>query len=132
MRTSDEAFRREQLGMEDPRKTALKEGLRQLRPHELWRLVEWIDGGGAVLLDRDEDGNANYNGQAYCPLAIAVRMHEGVPYESDESVYKILSSWFGFKVYNTRGVAGEFYTTERRRDLMIALREVLREKVPPP
>lgn len=131
MRTSDEDFKREQLGVEDPRKVALKEGLRQLRPHELWRLIEWVEGGGAVLLDRDEEGRANYDGQMYCPLAVAVRMHEGLPYDSDESVYKILTGWFGLKVYNTRGVKGEFYTTERRRDLLVAAREVMAEKVLP-
>lgn len=117
---------------EDPRKTALKNGLRQLRPHELWRLVEWVDGGGSVLLDRDEFGHANYNGNAYCPLAIGVRMHEGVPWVSDESVYNILTHWHGFRhgfrVYNTRGIAGEFFTTNRRDDLLTAAREVMAEK----
>lgn len=114
--------------IEDPRKTALKNGLRQLRPHELWRLVEWVESGGAVLLDRDENGWANYNGQAYCPLAIAVSLHEGIPWASDNDVYQYLTGWQGFKVYNTRGVRGEFYTTNRRADLLVAAHEVIAEK----
>jgi hypothetical protein len=31
-------------------------------------------------------------------------------------------------VNNTRGLKGDFYTTERKRDLLIAANEILRER----
>lgn len=123
-------MQREEGVTEDPRKTALEDGLRQLRPHELERLVWWIESGNPVLLDRDEYGHANYSRGTYCPLAIAVRVPvlHGYLDDRDADVAETLTKYYGFKIYNTRGIAGEFYTTNRREDLLTAAREVLAEK----
>jgi hypothetical protein len=34
----------------------------------------------------------------------------------------------GYKVYNTRGIYGQYYTTNRKEDLLEAAKEVLEEK----
>lgn len=119
---------------EDPRKTALKKGLRQLNVVEIKRLITHMERHEPVLLDRDEDGCANYSMQrgAYCPLAVAVDVHAllGVRFPDDETVREILTDELGLKIYNTRGVKGEFYTTNRWQDLMTAAKEVLDEKRP--
>lgn len=117
---------------EDPRKTALKDGLHQLVRRELEFLIEWLRNGKPVLLDRDEVGNANYSKGVYCPLAIAVgvpgRLRSLRSGHTDEEVSKFLIRC-GLKIYNTRGIAGEFYTDNRYEDLMTAAREVLAEKM---
>jgi len=118
---------------EDPRRAALKRGLRQCTRIELERLLQWIEDGHPILLDRDEDGAANYSESwhEYCPLAIARDLpflfehyDEG---PSDERVTEMLKR-AGLEIFNTRGISGEFYMTDRRRDLEIAVREVLEEK----
>ena len=120
---------------EDPRKTALKKGLAQLRPQELVSLMRDIETGAPLLLDRDEHGHANYcpETDTFCPLALATVtvdwLVKGWIYPpADEEVARFLVNDMGFTIYNTRGVAGEFYTTNRRADLLTAAREVLKEK----
>lgn len=115
----------------DPRKAALKEGIQQLRKHEIERLIAHVEGGQPILLDRDEQGHANVSGGVYCPLAVAVGIQahpHTVELDTDEGVAKFLTEWCGFKIYNTRGIAGEFYTNNRRDDLLVAAREVLSER----
>lgn len=119
----------------DPRKEALKDGIRQLRRFEIERLIEHVEIGYPILLDRTEAGHANYTrderGDVYCPLAVAV----GIPIQprtfalfTDEGVAKFLTERCGFTIYNTRGIEGEFYTKNRREDLLVAAREVLSER----
>ena len=112
---------------EDPRKTALKDGLRQLRPYEIRRLIDHAERGG-VLLDRDDYGRANFSSGMYCPLAVATDCWNATLATSDDRVAQFLTEGCGFRIYNTRGVVGEFYTTNRREDLLLAAREVLAEK----
>lgn len=118
----------------DPRKEALKQGLRQLRKFEVMRLIRHLESGYPILLDRTKAGHANYvrddRGDVYCPLAVAV----GIPMQprapslfTDEGVAEFLTERCKFKIYNTRGVKGEFYTTSRHDDLLTAAREVVEE-----
>lgn len=118
---------------EDPRKSGLKRGLRQLSCEQIGRLLDWILRGWPVLLDRAPEGEANYYDGAYCPLAVAV----GVPEEcardlvrhTDDGVRQRLEQ-LGLSIYNTRGIPGEFYQTPNRlRDLQSAALEVLQEKL---
>lgn len=102
---------------EDPRKTGLKNGLRQLNREQLARVIEYR---GEMCLD-----SLNYDGN-FCPLAVAVGM-ENMKNPTHEKVFTELIL-AGYRVYNTRGVEGEFYRGERRRDLMEAAQEVLAEK----
>src|SRR5688572_22175283 len=116
--------------MEDPRKEALKEGLRQLEPYELRKLIDHLKAGKPLLLDRDEEGNANYSNGMLCPLAIAVGIDETSLIEgaTDQFIAWYLADFCELKIYNTRGIVGEFYTTNRREDLLLASKEVLGEK----
>ena len=105
--------------MEDPRKTGLKNGLRQLTANEIWRVLQYP---GEMVLD-----TYNYSDGNFCPLAVAVGL-DNMPAPSHEKVFNELTAR-GYKVYNTRGIEGEFYTTNRKDDLIQAAREVLEEKL---
>lgn len=104
---------------EDPRKTGLKNGLRQLTVDELQKVIDYP---GEMVLDE-----FNYQDGKFCPLAIAVGLNETLTNPTHKSVFDMLT-WMGFKVYNTRGIKGEFYTTNRKEDLLTAAKEVLEEK----
>jgi hypothetical protein len=104
---------------EDPRKTGLKNGLRQLSIEELERVVSY---SGDMVLD-----TFNYEDGKFCPLAVAKQLDQTIINPTHEKVFDQLTK-LGYKVYNTRGIAGEFYTTNRKADLLEAAREVLLEK----
>lgn len=105
---------------EDPRKTGLKNGLRQLTAKQLQRVIDYQD---EMVLD-----TYNYEGGKFCPLAIGAGLDLVITNPTHESVFELLDN-LGYKVYNTRGIKGEFYTTNRKEDLMIAAKEVLQEKL---
>ena len=104
---------------EDPRKTGLKRGLRQLTKLQLENLLAY---GGPMILD-----DCNYKDGVFCPLAIGVGLDK-MKNPTNKKVIEALESK-GYSVYNTRGIKGTFYTDNRRRDLLIALMEVLQEKL---
>lgn len=105
---------------EDPRRTGLKNGLRQLSVEQLCRVIAY---DGDMVLD-----TYNYHDGKFCPLAIACRLDVDIKNPTDESVRAELES-MGYRVNNTRGLKGEFYTSDRRADLLTAAKEVLREKL---
>lgn len=104
---------------EDPRKTGLKNGLRQLTIEQLERVIAYP---GEMVLD-----HCNYEDGKFCPLAIGVGLDKWGQEWTHDKVFGMLHL-LGYKVYNTRGIKGEFYTTNRLEDLMAAAREVLEEK----
>lgn len=105
---------------EDPRKTGLKNGLRQLTAAQLQRVIEYP---GEMVLD-----TYNYHEGKFCPLAIGA----GLDYKMNGEITNDRVIGFllllGYKVFNTRGIVGEFYTTNRKEDLLEAAKEVLLEK----
>jgi len=105
---------------EDPRKTGLKDGLRQLTNEQLQNLWFYSE---EMILD-----TFNYEDGKFCPLAIALDLDNKIVEPTHNIVFDFLTK-LGFKVYNTRGIKGEFYTTDRKRDLKIALDEVLKERL---
>lgn len=110
---------------EDNRKIALKSGLRQLTTEKLLKVLYYK---GKMCLD-----TYNYNSveDTYCPLSIAEGLNEKYannPKVTNELVYTNLVK-LGYKVYNTKGIKGEFYTNNRYEDLIIALKEVLQERL---
>ena len=105
---------------EDPRKTGLKNGLRQLSIDQLKRVIEYP---GEMILDE-----LNYQDNKFCPLAIALELDKTIQDPSHEKVFNTLID-MGYKVYNTRGISGNFYTTDRKQDLLEAAKEVLEEKL---
>lgn len=105
--------------MEDPRKTGLKNGLRQLTVEQIKKV---IDCPNEMVLD-----TYNYLDGKFCPLAIALDLDKIIKEPTHEKVFFTLTN-LGYKVYNTRGIKGEFYTNNRKEDLLIAAKEVLEEK----
>ena len=104
---------------EDPRKTGLKNGLRQLTVEQLQRVIDYP---GEMVLD-----TYNYEDGKFCPLAVALELDKRMSEPTHDKVFGFLTL-LGYKVYNTRGIQGEFYTTNRKEDLLEAAREVLQEK----
>ena len=100
---------------EDPRKIGLRKGLLQLNSNQLDRVISYC---GEMVLD-----HYNYNDGKFCPLAIAVELDRTMVNPTNEKVAKTLEE-LGYKVNNTRGVKGEFYTTNRKEDLLTLAKEV--------
>lgn len=105
--------------MEDPRKTGLKNGLRQLTVEQLQRVIDYP---GEMVLD-----TYNYQDGNFCALAIGAGLDETMEQPSHDKVFQTLTE-MGYTVYNTRGIEGEYYTTNRKQDLLQAAGEVLQEK----
>ncbi len=105
---------------EDPRKTGLKNGLRQLTIEQIQRVIDYPS---EMVLD-----SYNYEDGKFCPLAVALELDKTMIAPTHEKVFGTLTS-MGYKVYNTRGIPGDFYTTNRLEDLLEAAKEVLQEKV---
>jgi hypothetical protein len=105
--------------VEDPRKTGLKKGLRQLTAQEILKVLCHPD---EMVLDI-----YNYEDGKFCPLAVGLGLDK-MENPSHEKVFDELTSR-GYKVYNTRGIKGEFYTKNRQEDLLKAAEEVLYEKL---
>ena len=112
-------FTGEELMTEDPRKTGLKNGLRQLTIEQLQRVIDYP---GEMVLDE-----FNYDQGKFCPLGIALELDKTVKLPTHQKVFDILTH-MGYSVYNTRGIEGSFYTTNRLADLLTATKEVLQEK----
>ncbi len=109
------------MNRSDPRKEGLKNGLRQLSATQLERVLSYP---GEMVLDR-----CNYEDGKFCPLAIGIGLDE-MEAPTHDRVFGELTNR-GYRVYNTRGISGEFYTTHRKRDLLLAAKEVLEEKLNP-
>lgn len=113
---------------EDPRKTGLKNGLRQLTIDQLKRVIDYsLNSNNEMTLDE-----FNYNDDCFCPLAIGLELDNKILNPTNEIVYEIVYETLielGYKVFNTRGVKGKFYTDNRKEDLLIAAKEVLKEKL---
>ncbi len=105
---------------DDPRKVGLKNGLRQLTIEQIQRVIDYP---GEMVLD-----NYNYEDGKFCALAVALELDKTMISPTHDKVFETLTG-MGYKVYNTRGIPGEFYTTNRLADLLEAAKEVLQEKI---
>jgi hypothetical protein len=105
--------------MEDPRKTGLKNGLRQLKIEELQKVINYQE---EMVFD-----TYNFENGKFCALAVGVGL-ETMPDPTHEKVFHELVNR-GYKVYNTKGISGNFYTKNRKQDLLEAATEVLNEKL---
>ena len=105
---------------EDPRKIGLKNGLRQLNIEQIKRVINYDK---EMVLD-----TYNYHDGKFCPLAVALQLDKIIENPTHDKVFNALSE-MGYKIYNTRGIKGSFYTTNRKRDLLQAAYEVLIEKL---
>lgn len=105
---------------EDPRKTGLKQGLRQLTVKQLQRVINY---DGEMVLD-----TYNYENGNFCPLAIGIGLDQIIEQPTQDKIFNILNS-LGYKIYNTRGLKGEYFMNNRKEDLLEAAKEVLQEKL---
>lgn len=105
--------------VEDSRKIGLKNGLRQLTIEQLQRVIDYP---GEMVLDE-----YNYQDGKFCPLAVGVGLDLSMIDPTHDKVFETLTA-MGYKVYNTRGIIGNFYTDNRKEDLLEAAKEVLQEK----
>ena len=104
---------------EDARKTGLKNGLRQLTVDQIKKVIDYK---GEMVLD-----NYNYCDGKFCPLAVALDLDKKFKEPTHDKVFSELTA-MGYKIYNTRGIKGDFYTTNRKDDLIVAAKEVILEK----
>lgn len=104
---------------EDARKTGLKNGLRQLTIDQIKKVIDYK---GEMVLD-----SYNYCDGKFCPLAVALDLDKKIKEPTHDKVFNELTT-MGYKVYNTRGIKGDFYTTNRKDDLIVAAKEVILEK----
>lgn len=68
----------------------------------------------------------NYCDGNFCPLAVALELDKKIINPTHDKVFQALTD-MGYKVYNTKGIPGEFYTEHRKEDLLKAAKEVLTE-----
>jgi len=104
---------------EDARKIGLKQGLRQLTIEQLQRIIHYPN---EMVLD-----TYNYQDGKFCPLAIGLELDKKITNPTHDKIFQTLTD-LGYKVYNTCGIAGNFYTINRKEDLLEAVKEVLQEK----
>lgn len=106
------------FGDTDPRKAGLRRGLCQLSNDQLVAALSVPN----VVVDTFNfcDGN-------FCPLAVGVGLHKTMTDPTHEKVLEDLERR-GFKVNNTRGIKGNFYTTDRDRDWRLLAHEIILER----
>lgn len=91
---------------------------------ELQRIVDNID---RVCFDTF---NYDHSNQTFCPVAIALNLHNEIPIPSDTLVEQAIGR--RFEVVNIlKGVEGTFYRENRREDLLALLTHIIRVKRKP-
>lgn len=96
---------------EDARYRAVWNRLSKLTADQLQLIVDNID---RVCLDTF---NYDEEKKTFCPLAIAHGLHGWLKNPTDEIVQGVLAEHYA-PVNILKGVPGEFYTTNRREDLL--------------
>lgn len=106
----------------DKRYELFRERLMSLSLDEICRIKDDID---VVCFD-----SFNYDPQTqkYCPLAIGMNLHNIIPSPTDEIIQEEISKRF-VPANALKGIDGNFYTVNRRDDLLRLCDEVIIEKV---
>ena len=120
---------------DDPRYGALRSGIEQLNRHQLTVLVRHVESGSPMVVD-----GCNYEplSRTWCPLAVALEVDlvlrdEGIAVETEKEAKELILSIGtrtnpGFHLNPMSGIAGAFFTTSRRSDLLRTCRDVLAEE----
>jgi hypothetical protein len=104
----------------DRRYQVLKERLSLLTNEELVRIKTDID---QVCLDTY---NYDTDTDTYCPLGVALNLHNTIKNPSDNLVKGIIAETGRFIPVNViGGVEGTFYKDNRRVDLLLVVEEIL-------
>jgi hypothetical protein len=92
----------------DLRYTTIKKRLQELTPEERQRLLENLDRVCFDTFNYDDRNNT------FCPLAVALNLHNTMEHPTDEKVTQELSKRFS-PVNVLRGTPGRFYRHPHRR-----------------
>lgn len=103
----------------DNRYTLAKERLSSLTTDEINRI---IDNQDKTLWD-----TFNYNEGKFCPIAIAMNLHNTLDNPTDENVKIEMAKRFN-PTNIFKGTKGEFYTTNRQEDIIRLCKEILQER----
>lgn len=103
----------------DKRYQAIKERLSLLSNEELERIVDNID---KVLFD-----TYNYKDGKYCPLAIAMELDLTIDNPTQEKIATEIGERF-FIVNILKGIKGDFYTNNRKEDLLYIINKILSKR----
>lgn len=106
----------------DERYKVLKERLSLLTKEELERIRIDID---SVCFDT---WNYDAENNKFCPLAVATNLHRTVTNPSNKLIIDILSKRFN-PVNAIGGVEGNYYTTDRKQDLLTVINEIIAGEV---
>ena len=104
--------------MEDKRYNLAKERFESLSNEELQRV---IDNQDLLLFD-----TFNYNEGKFCPIAIAMNLHT-LPEPTDALVKEEISRRFN-PTNIFKGTAGDFYTINRKDDVIGLCKEILKTR----
>lgn len=103
----------------DQRYIKAKERLSSLKTSEIKRILSDID---MILFD-----TYNFYEGKFCPIAVAMDLHNTMKEANDEEVKLQISKRFT-PVNIFKGVEGEFYTDNRKEDLIAICNEILHER----
>lgn len=108
--------------MEDLRKQALERSLRRLNLRQLTRIFNY--GGEVTHLDKAYD---EQTGQFH-PIAVGVGVPEIKGLIATEATVDRMLKGVRLPVKPLAGIAGEYYTDHKDRDLKLTVTELMKEK----
>lgn len=107
--------------MEDLRYKLAKERLETLSKEELQRILDDIDKCTWDTWNYEKETDQ------FCPIAIAMNLHNTVDNPTDENIKAKMAE--RFQPTNIfKGTPGEFYTTNRKQDTIKLVTEILKTK----
>lgn len=106
------------MEMCDTRYRLIKERFSRLSKEEIQNIVDNID---LVCLDTH---NYDEENKKYCPVAVAMNLHNTVSDPTDEKIKNEISKRFN-PVNILKGVEGDFYRSDRKDDLLKICNEIL-------
>lgn len=107
--------------MSDARYNVFKERLNALSTEEVKRIQSKID---SICFDTF---NFDSETQKFCPLAIGMNLHQTVKNPTNKLIVAEIGKRFN-PVNALKGVKGNFYTENRREDLITICEKVLNER----
>lgn len=106
----------------DKRYTLIKTRLQTLSKKEIERILINVD---ILCLDTH---NFDEQEKKYCPLALAMNLHETIPNPTDQLIKDEIGKRFT-PVNIIAGVDGNFYRENRKDDIIKICEEILNEKI---
>jgi hypothetical protein len=105
----------------DDRYRAIRRRLEKLTTVELFRIIDNTD---KICLDTF---NFDRREKTYCPLALALNLHNTVSNPTDETITNEISKRF-WPVNVLKGLDGEFYRNDRLKDILLLTLAIIRSR----